>query len=154
MSFLSDLVDKVWFATEFLPGQYDQRSDSAEQCLMLLNGKSDVKIRSGKLYVFNSELSERSLQKIKNYMINPVESREKSLDTLVGSSARERKGRFSAGRVFASTWARERQARRWDTFRVSSVRPGRVRGRSGTALRFLRPAFRSGQFLPSASPVR
>lgn len=78
-----DLVDKVWFATEFLPGQYDQRSDSAEQCLMLLNGKSDVKIRSGKLYVFNSELSESSLQKIKNYMINPVESREKNLDTLV-----------------------------------------------------------------------
>ena len=49
---------------------------------MLLNGKEDVRIRSGKLYVFNDDISDESLKAIKAYLINPVESREKDMDRI------------------------------------------------------------------------
>jgi phosphoribosylformylglycinamidine synthase len=70
-----------FFAVEFLPGQYDQRADSAEQCSALLTGDNKVKIRSGKLIVI-PEVSEEDLQKIKENFINKVESQEKNLDIL------------------------------------------------------------------------
>lgn len=76
-----ELDNKKYLAMEFLPGQYDQRADSAEQCLMLLNNKADVKIKSGKLLVFHGEL--KSFDRIKNYLINPIETREKNLNTLI-----------------------------------------------------------------------
>ena len=76
-----NLEGKRYLATEFLPGQYDQRADSAEQCLMLLNNKAGVQIKSGRLLVFHGEIN--SFEKVREYLINPIETREKNLDTLV-----------------------------------------------------------------------
>lgn len=74
------LDGKKYLAMEFLPGQYDQRADSAEQCLMLLNNRAGVQIKSGKLLVFHGEI--KNFDKIREYLINPIETREKKLDTL------------------------------------------------------------------------
>ena len=72
---------EMHFATEFLPGQYDQRADSAEQCIALLTDAEDAKVRSGKLIeVFGAAADD--LAKIKEHLINKVESREKDLSTL------------------------------------------------------------------------
>jgi len=68
------------FATEPLPGQYDQRADSADQCLQLL-GFREPEVKSGYLYVFEN-ISESDLDKVKKYLINPIESREKNLNEL------------------------------------------------------------------------
>ncbi|EOS60169.1 phosphoribosylformylglycinamidine synthase [Firmicutes bacterium M10-2] len=76
-----DLDQKKYLAYEYLPGQYDQRADSATQCLMLLNNKPAVKIHSGTLLVFENA-SDEDVEKIKQYMINPVEAREKDLSVL------------------------------------------------------------------------
>ncbi|WP_297596913.1 phosphoribosylformylglycinamidine synthase [uncultured Cetobacterium sp.] len=75
-----DLSKKKYLAIEFLPGQYDQRADSAEQCLMLLNNRAGVEIKSGKLLVFHGEI--KKFEKVKKYLINPIEMREKNLDIL------------------------------------------------------------------------
>ncbi len=69
-------------AAENLPGQYDQRGDSAEQCLMLLNGKDSVRVQSFRVIALEGNLTPRDLKKITNYTINPVEMREKDLDKL------------------------------------------------------------------------
>ena len=74
-----DVSGKIYFAIEFLPGQYDQRADSAEQCLTLLTGNEAVKIKSGKVFVFEG-ITFDELSKIKAYLINPIECREKNLD--------------------------------------------------------------------------
>ncbi|WP_434979577.1 phosphoribosylformylglycinamidine synthase [Daejeonia sp. YH14] len=71
----------LFFATEFLPGQYDQRADSARQCIALLTGIEDATVRSGKLIeVFG--LTADDLGEVKKLLINKVESREKNLDVL------------------------------------------------------------------------
>lgn len=69
------------FATEFLPGQYDQRADSAQQCIALLTGNDKVTVRSGKLIEL-SGVSESDLATIKDLLINKVESQEKNLEIL------------------------------------------------------------------------
>ncbi|WP_417429347.1 phosphoribosylformylglycinamidine synthase [Halpernia sp.] len=69
----------AFFAVEFLPGQYDQRADSAKQCCALLTGNNNVKIRSGKLIELQN-VTEKDLIKIKENFINKVESQEKNLD--------------------------------------------------------------------------
>lgn len=71
----------LFLATEFLPGQYDQRADSAEQCIALLTDIENAQVRSGKLYEFFS-VSEKDLETIKGHLINRVESREKDLSVL------------------------------------------------------------------------
>ncbi len=69
------------FATEFLPGQYDQRADSAEQCISLLTDNEKSTVRSGRLIeVFG--VSENDLPTIKDLLINKVESQEKNLNIL------------------------------------------------------------------------
>ncbi|MDP0492865.1 MAG: phosphoribosylformylglycinamidine synthase [Fusobacterium sp. JB021] len=75
-----DLIDKNYIAIENLPGQYDQRADSAEQCLVLLNNKDNVQIKSGRVIVIEGEI--KSFEKIKKYIINPIETREKDLSIL------------------------------------------------------------------------
>lgn len=70
-----------FFATEFLPGQYDQRADSAQQCITLLTGNNNAKVRSGKLIEIEG-VSDSELQSIKNLLINKVESQEKDLSVL------------------------------------------------------------------------
>ncbi|MDQ7093484.1 phosphoribosylformylglycinamidine synthase [Desulfosporosinus sp. PR] len=67
------------FAMEYLPGQYDQRADSAAQCIQILTQKERPNIASAKVIVLQGPLKEEDFQAIKNYCINPVESREASL---------------------------------------------------------------------------
>ena len=69
------------FATEYLPGQYDQRADSAEQAIQLVTGTKPM-IRTGKLFVFD-KVNGTVLAELKNYLINSVDSQEKNLNTLV-----------------------------------------------------------------------
>ena len=78
--------DAFCFSVEYLPGQFDQRADSAEQCVKLLNEKEDPVIRSATTYVFEGEINEEDRSRIKEYCINPVDSREtneKKPETLV-----------------------------------------------------------------------
>ena len=70
-----------YFATEFLPGQYDQRADSAEQCISLLTGTDNAAVRSGKLIEIKG-ISSADLDKVKDLLINKVESRAKDLSKL------------------------------------------------------------------------
>ena len=70
-----------YFATEFLPGQYDQRADSAEQCISLLTGTDNAAVRSGKLIEIKG-IPSADLDKVKDLLINKVESREKDLSKL------------------------------------------------------------------------
>ncbi|MCM1106322.1 MAG: phosphoribosylformylglycinamidine synthase [Blautia sp.] len=64
------------FSVEFLPGQFDQRADSAEQCVKLLNEEEEPIIRSATTYVIYGELTGEEFEAIKNHCINPVDSRE------------------------------------------------------------------------------
>ncbi len=76
------------FSVEFLPGQFDQRADSAEQCVKLLNENEEPIIRTAVTYVIEGEVDEAQLSAIKNHCINPVDSRETGLEkpeTLVQS---------------------------------------------------------------------
>ena len=67
--------DRV-FSVEYLPGQFDQRADSAEQCVQLLNESENPVIRSATTYVLSGNISETDFERIKAYCINPVDSRE------------------------------------------------------------------------------
>lgn len=79
---VSDFVEMgMHIAVEYLPGQFDQRADSAMQCVGLLDQKEDPIIRTGKLYIFEG-LKEENLEKVKKYLINPVEAREKDMSVL------------------------------------------------------------------------
>ncbi len=64
------------FSVEALPGQFDQRADSAEQCVKLLNEKEDAVIRTATTYVITGKVSDKEFGKVKAYCINPVDSRE------------------------------------------------------------------------------
>ena len=68
------------FAVEYLPGQFDQRADSAAQCIQLISQGDRPLIRTAKVYILYGDLSAEDIQKIKKYVINPVESREATLD--------------------------------------------------------------------------
>ena len=68
------------FAVEYLPGQFDQRADSAAQCIQLISQKERPLVRTAKVYCLYGDISEAELNAIKKYVINPVESREASLD--------------------------------------------------------------------------
>ncbi len=72
-------ADRV-FAVEFLPGQYDQRADSAMQCIQIISQKERPEISVAKVYVLEGEISDADFEKIKEYCINPVDSREASLE--------------------------------------------------------------------------
>ncbi len=70
----------AFFAVEALPGQFDQRADSAAQCIQLMAGVERPLIAYAKLYFLEGAISQTDLNKIKAFLINPVESREASLD--------------------------------------------------------------------------
>ena len=74
-------VDKDWkvFAMEYLPGQYDQRADSASQCVQLLTAGERPQVISAKVVSLEGDITDEEFEKIKSYMINPVESRVASL---------------------------------------------------------------------------
>ena len=74
-----DLADSVYVAIEALPGQFDQRAASAQEALLLLGSRQDVRVYTGQLYLFNTDLAAEELAAIKNYLLNPVDSRFKDL---------------------------------------------------------------------------
>ena len=71
------------FAVEFLPGQFDQRADSASECIQLISQGERPTVRSAKVYVLEGELSAADVDAVKHYVINPVEAREASLEPKV-----------------------------------------------------------------------
>ena len=68
------------FAVEYLPGQFDQRADSAAQCIQIIAQGDRPIIRTAKVYILEGEFSEEELRKLKKYVLNPVEAREASLE--------------------------------------------------------------------------
>lgn len=79
-------ADGKVFSVEFLPGQFDQRADSAVQCVKFLNEEEEPVIKTAVTYLITGEISDEEFDKIKAYCINPVDSRETDLvkpDTLI-----------------------------------------------------------------------
>ncbi len=72
--------DHTAFAVEALPGQFDQRSDSAAQCIQFISGGDRPTIRTAKVYLLSGWVSSEELERIKKYVINPVEAREATLE--------------------------------------------------------------------------
>ncbi len=68
------------FAVEFLPGQFDQRADSAAQCIQIISQGERPTVRSAKVYALYGELNESEIAEIKKYVINPVEAREATME--------------------------------------------------------------------------
>ena len=67
-------------AVEYLPGQFDQRADSAAQCIQIISQSQRPGVRTAKVYLLYGALSEEQFAEIKKYVINPVEAREASLE--------------------------------------------------------------------------
>ena len=85
------LQEGFYFAYETLPAQFDQRADSAMQCIRLLDAESKAFVRSGTLLIFDRALSPSELEKISKYLVNPIESQEKDMTLLSFSPDAERK---------------------------------------------------------------
>ena len=68
------------FAVEFLPGQFDQRADSASECIQLISQGERPTVRSAKVYILDGELSDEDVEAIKRYVVNPVEARLATLE--------------------------------------------------------------------------
>jgi phosphoribosylformylglycinamidine synthase len=68
--------DEIVIALEYLPGQYDQRADSAAQCIQIITLKKRPIISAARVFVLKGTISKEELAKIKNYLVNPVDSRE------------------------------------------------------------------------------
>lgn len=80
---VSDTLDTdgyICFAVEALPGQFDQRADSASQCIQLINAGNRPDVKTAKIYLLKGKLGDADIEKIKKYVINPVESREASME--------------------------------------------------------------------------
>jgi len=75
-----DLSVGTVFAVEFLPGQFDQRADSAAQCIQLISQKDRPRVRTAKVYILEGDITAEQLAAIKKYVINPVEAREATLE--------------------------------------------------------------------------
>ena len=75
-----NVSDAVVFGVEFLPGQFDQRADSAAQCIQIISQGDRPLIRTAKIYALYGNLSQQEVDEIKKYVINPVEAREASLE--------------------------------------------------------------------------
>ena len=75
-------VEPGWrvFATEYLPGQYDQRADSAAQCIALLTQGERPSVLSARVIALKGDLTDKQFEAVKNYLINPVESREAAME--------------------------------------------------------------------------
>ena len=71
-----------YIAVEFLPGQFDQRASSAEDCVHLIDPKADITIKSGKILVFDKDFAATDIDKVKKYFVNPIESRIKDISVL------------------------------------------------------------------------
>ena len=76
----AELDGATVFAVEFLPGQFDQRADSAAQCIQIISQGERPVIRTAKVYGLYGALTQEQIAEIKKYVINPVESREAALE--------------------------------------------------------------------------
>ena len=76
------LEGRTYFAVEFLPGQFDQRADSAMQCLSLLDPKTEAVIKSAKVYIFDADFTPEQFASVKKFCINEVEARQKDMSVL------------------------------------------------------------------------
>jgi len=77
-----NLDEKKYLAVEFLPGQFDQRASSAVDCVKLIEPTADVHIKSSRLLIFDNDICDTDIQKIRKYYINALDSREKNLSIL------------------------------------------------------------------------
>ena len=68
------------FAVEYLPGQFDQRADSCEQCIQILTQGERCKVKNARIYIVEGKLTAAEINALKSYIINPIESREASLE--------------------------------------------------------------------------
>ncbi len=71
----------IVFAVEYLPGQYDQRADSASQCIQIISQGMRPVVQTARVYILSGSLTDEELAAIKKYVINPVEAREATLET-------------------------------------------------------------------------
>ena len=78
---LPDFGGAAVFAVEYLPGQFDQRADSASECIQLISQGERPTVRSAKVYALSGALNDADIEAVKHYVINPVEAREASLET-------------------------------------------------------------------------
>ena len=77
----ADLDNYAFFAIESLPGQFDQRAASSQEALLLLGSSSDVIVNTAQLYLVNKDIDATELEAVKNYLLNPVDSRFKDITT-------------------------------------------------------------------------
>ena len=75
-----DFEDSKAFAAEYLPGQFDQRADSAEQCIQIMSAGERPVVKTAKIYMLYGDISSEDFASVKKYVINPVEAREASFD--------------------------------------------------------------------------
>lgn len=75
------LESSVYFAIEALPGQFDQRAASSQEALLLLGSRQNVRVHTGQLFILNGDVLEEELAAIKNYLLNPVDSRFKDMES-------------------------------------------------------------------------
>lgn len=72
--------DEIMFAVQYLPGQYDQRADSAMQCIELITEGEKSLISNAKVFILKGKLSDEDVKKIKEYCINPIDSKEANIE--------------------------------------------------------------------------
>ena len=127
------------FAVEYLPGQFDQRADSAAQCIQLVSMEPRPLIRTAKVYAVYGNVTEEELDALKKYVINPVESREASLAipetlhiahpvpsevaTLTGFCSWTRRGLQTLSKSTPSRWTRTTSRSASDYFRKEGRDP-------------------------------
>ena len=75
----ADLEKYAFFAIESLPGQFDQRAASSQEALLLLGSSNDVTVNTAQLYLVNKDIAANELEAVKNYLLNPVDSRFKDI---------------------------------------------------------------------------
>ena len=75
----ADLEKHAFFAIESLPGQFDQRAASSQEALLLLGSSNDVTVNTAQLYLVNKDIDANELEAVKNYLLNPVDSRFKDI---------------------------------------------------------------------------
>ena len=75
----ADLEKYAFFAIESLPGQFDQRAASSQEALLLLGSSNDVTVNTAQLYLVNKDTAANELEAVKNYLLNPVDSRFKDI---------------------------------------------------------------------------
>ena len=84
---VAELANYAFFAIESLPGQFDQRAASSQEALLLLGSSNDVTVNTAQLYLVNKDIDTAELDAVKNYLLNPVDSRFKDITTGIAPQA-------------------------------------------------------------------